>query len=138
MRGKSEGSDGRSDELGRDMELASALSTIDPASADPNYWLRFQSWVMARAGGELARRRLMAELTVGDVLSGWARAVVPTAMLAALVAGLFLIRATPVTPPPGATVEDLLTVGLGGETIPATLSADDDASAAVAFAGERF
>ena len=58
MRGKSEGSDGRSDELGRDMELASALSNIDPASVDPNYWLRFQSRVLARSGAELARRRL--------------------------------------------------------------------------------
>jgi hypothetical protein len=139
MSGNVQGSDGGSDELGRDMELASALAFVDPATGDPNYWLRFQSWVMARAGHELARRRMMADLTIGEVLSGWARAVVPTAVVAAIVAGFVLLRTTPVSVPPRVTVEDLLLVGLEDQTIPATLTNDEDAAAeAVAFAGERF
>jgi len=139
MSGNGQGSGGGSDELGRDMELASALAFVDPATTDPNYWLRFQSWVMARAGHELARRRMMADLTIGDVLSGWARAVVPSAMIAAVVAGFVLLHAAPATAPARVTVEDLLLVGLEDETIPATLTADEDAAAeAVAFAGERF
>lgn len=137
MSGNRQGGDGVGDELGRDMELASALAFVDPATRDPNYRLRFQSWVMGRAAGELARRRLMAELTIGEVLSGWARAVVPTAVIAAVVAGLVLIKTTPVTTPARATVEDLLLVGVEDEAFPAALSGDDEASA-VAFAGERF
>ncbi|MEK6851948.1 MAG: CBS domain-containing protein [Candidatus Thermoplasmatota archaeon] len=60
---------GPGDEEGRDMELASILVVVDPAKADPNYWLRFQSWVMEAAAPELARRRLMADLTVGEVMT---------------------------------------------------------------------
>lgn len=139
MIGNRQRSDGGSDELGRDLELASALEFIDPAAGDPNYWLRFQSWVMARAGHELARRRMMADLTIGEVLSGWARAVVPVAMVAAVVAAFVLLRPTPVTAPARVTVEDLLVAGLDDEAFPATLTRDDEAAAeAVAFAGERF
>lgn len=82
----------RMDELGRDMGLAQSLRVLDPQFQDPNYWLRFRSWVMTNAAGELARRRVMAKLTVGDVMTSWARTVVPTAMLAAALAGLLLIR----------------------------------------------
>jgi len=84
---------GSSDELGRDMVLAEALETLDPASHDPNYWFRFHGRVMAGAGSELARRRMMANLTVVDVLVSWSRTVVPTAMLAAAVAAFLLVRA---------------------------------------------
>lgn len=138
MSGNRQGGDGKSDELGRDMELASALAFVDPAARDPNYWLRFQSWVMGRAAGELARRRLMAELTIGEVLSGWARTIVPTAVIAAAVAALVFVNAGPVTPPARATVEDLLLVGVEDEAFPAALSGDEEAASAVAFAGEGF
>lgn len=124
---------------GRDMELAALLGLVDPASADPNYWLRFQSWVLRAAAPELARRRLMANLTVGDVLVGWARAVVPAAVAASLVAGLLLVRS-----PRGAgeiasaaSVEDLLVAGMETETIPATLL-EGEGAASVTFAAERF
>jgi hypothetical protein len=126
------------DELGRDMELASALRFVDPATDDAHYWLRFRAWVMKRAAGELARRRLMAELTMGDVVASWARAVVPTAVAAAVVAGLVLLRGVGVagTPMP-VGVEELLVVGLEGDAIPSALAADE-ATASVAFAAERF
>lgn len=126
------------DELGRDIELASALQFVDPATDDPNYWLRFRAWVMESAASELARRRLMADLTMGDVVTSWARAVVPTALAAAVVAGLVLLRGTGITVTPVPVgVEELLVVDLEEEAIPSALAADE-ATAFVAFAAERF
>ena len=87
-----DGRRGLDDELGRDMVLGERLSALDPAADDPNYWLRFRAAVMSDAARALAQRRLMADLTVVDVLTSWGRAVVPAA-LAAAVAGLMLLRA---------------------------------------------
>jgi hypothetical protein len=123
-------------ELGRDMELAEALSVLDPARGDPNYWLRFRSWVMGAAARELARRRLMAQLTVGDVMRSWARTLLPTAVATALVAGLLLIRSSSLSAPLPIGVEELLVSEIQGETIPMMLEADE--SGAVAFASEVF
>lgn len=117
-----------------DPRIASALRALDPSSRDPGFWLRFHALVMQGAGPELARRRLMADLTVGDVLAGWARALVPTAVLAAAVAALVLMREAPPAP---VTVEDLLTAGIQTPTIPEAL-AESEAAASVAFAAERF
>ena len=122
------------DDLGRDMQLAEALSVLDPATDDPNYWLRFRSWVVHAAGPELARRRLMAELTVGDVMTSWARTLVPTAVVAAALAGLLLVRGAPTPAPIG--VEELLTSEVEGQTIP-TLTAPVP-NARVVFASEAF
>ena len=127
---------GESDELGRDMELAEALSILDPARGDPNYWLRFRTWVMGAAARELTQRRLMAHLTVGDVMQSWARAVVPTALVTALFAGLLLIRASALNAPLPVSVEELLVSEIQGETIPAMVEADD--VGAVSFAAEIF
>lgn len=127
-------SDEGADEELRDPAVASALTVLDPATRDPGFWMRFQDRVMQGAGPELARRRLMADLTVGDVLAGWARALVPTAVLAAAVATLVLLKDAPAVP---ATVEDLLTAGIQTQTIPEAL-AEGEAAASVAFAAERF
>ena len=124
------------DGLGRDMELAEALSALDPARGDPNYWLRFRSWVMGAAARELSRRRLMAQLTVGDVMQSWARTVVPTAVATALLAGLLLIRGGALSAPLPIGVEELLVSEIPGETIPMMLEAEE--SGAVAFASEIF
>jgi len=118
------------DALGRDRELAEALHHIDPASQDPRYWLKFRAWVMNGAALELARRRMIAQMTVGDVVHSWARALVPTALLAAVLAGILLWRFGPVPP---MTVEELLVSEIQGETIPVLAS-----PAAVIFASERF
>jgi hypothetical protein len=128
-RGGSEG------EEARDPGIGSALGSWDPASTDPGFWLRFQARVLQAAAPELARRRLMADLTVGDVLTGWARTLVPTAVLAAAVAALVLVRHAPQAAP--ASVEDLLTAGMETPTIPEAL-AESEAAASVAFAAERF
>ena len=126
-------------ELGRDMMLAEALQALDPASHDPNYWLRFRSWVMTEAGSELARRRMVVELTVEDVLASWSRAVLPVAMAAA-VAAIAFMRSPEVEEQPVATavgVEELLVVEVPEETQPVLLS-PDAASGIVAFASDVY
>lgn len=122
------------DELGRDIQLAEALSLIDPARRDPNYWLRFRSWVLHGAALELARRRMMARLTVGEVVNSWARALVPTALLAAVLAGIVLWRSgAPVL----MSVEELLVSEIQGETIP-VMASPARSREAVTFAVEAF
>jgi hypothetical protein len=122
------------DALGRDRELAEALLLIDPASQDPKYWLRFRTWVMNGATLELARRRMVAQLTVGDVVHSWARALVPTALLAAVLAGVMLWRVGSVPP---MTVEELLVSEIQGETIP-MMASPARTFEAVSFASESF
>jgi hypothetical protein len=122
------------DDLGRDRALAEALSHIDPASQDPNYWLRFRTWVMNGATLELARRRMIAQMTVGDVVQSWARALVPTALLAAVLAGIMLWKIGSVPP---ITVEELLVSEIQGETIP-VMASPARSFEAVTFASEAF
>jgi hypothetical protein len=116
-----------------DPEIGRALAALDPTTMDPNYWLRFRAWVVDNAAPELARRRLAAELTVGDVMTSWARMVMPTAILAAALAGLMLLRGESVSTQP-LGVEEMLVAEVDGQTIPAAL----DAPSAVAFASEIF
>ena len=125
------------DEIGRDMLLAEALDVLDPAHEDANYWFRFRGWVMSEAARELARRRLIVELTVGDVLTSWARTVVPTALLAAAMAGLMLMRTGDVSTQHPIGVEELLVSEISSETVPVLLSRDEPAFV-VAFASEIF
>jgi len=121
----------------RDPQVASALGSVDPSHADPGYWIRFQSRVMLGAAPELARRRLMADFGVADVVSGWARALVPTAVLAAAVATLLLLRQAPAVDVANSVpLEDVLTAGLETQTIPEALAQDE--ASAIAFAAERF
>jgi hypothetical protein len=124
--------------LGRDMELAAALAALDPGSHEPTYWARFGDWVMSEAGAELTRRRSARRVTVADVLSSWARTVVPTALAAAAVAGLVLLRAAPPIPGPEAMgVEELLVSDLEGLTIPSLLSPESPVNSA-SFLSEIF
>ena len=124
------------DGLSQDDELSQALGLLDPVQQDPNYWFRFRTWVLSNASAELARRRLMHELTVADVMSSWARAVVSTAALAAALAGLLLVRGAgaPTLQPVG--VEELLVSEVEGETIPTLLAPATNGT--VAFAAEIF
>lgn len=125
------------DELGRDMMLAEALESLDPAGYDPNYWFRFHGRVMVGAGTELARRRMMANLTVAEVLVSWSRTVVPTAVLAAAVAALMLVREGPGSFERPVGVEELLVTDIPAEAVPAMLSVDAPV-AFVTFASEIF
>lgn len=122
--------------LNQEDELAQALGLLDPAQQDPSYWVRFRSWVVSNAGAELARRRLVRELTVADVMNSWARAVVSTAALVAALAGLLLVRGAG---PPALQlvgVEELLVSEVEGETIPTLLAPETNGT--VAFAAEIF
>ncbi len=122
------------DELGRDMELASALELLDPGRGDPTYWMRFRAKVLRRAAPELARRRLMTEVSLPDVVMSWARAIVPAAVVAAALAGLLLLHDhTQVAQSGTVGVEELLVTGVQGSTIPAELDRTQ-----VAFASESF
>lgn len=129
------------DDLDRDVVLGEALRALDPASSDPNYWLRFRGVVMSRAARELSRRRRMVEMTVGDVLTAWARTLVPTAAFAAALAAIVLVRGQAETveqaqlPPMG--VEELLVSELPLESVPALLT-PDAAAGLVVFASEIF
>jgi hypothetical protein len=122
------------DALGRDRELAEALFQLDPESQDPKYWLRFRTWVMNGATLELARRRRLAQMTVGDVVQSWARALVPTALLAAALAAILLWRVGSMPP---MTVEELLVSEIQGETIP-MMASPARSFEAVTFASEAF
>ncbi|MBM4184701.1 MAG: hypothetical protein FJ207_10905 [Gemmatimonadetes bacterium] len=122
------------DELGRDVEIAQALSYMDPANDDPNYWLRFRGWVLNGAARELARRRMAARLTVGDVVQSWARAVVPTALLAAAVAGFLMWRGLAPVP---MSLEEMLVSEIEGETIP-VMASPARTREAILFAVEAF
>lgn len=125
---------GSADEPVRDMELAETLGSLDPANVDPNYWFRFHGRVMAGAGTELARRRMMAGLTVGEVLASWSRTLVPTAMLAAAVATLILIRTGSGALESPATADGLLT---SDEVVPVLLP-HEAPTAFASFAAEIF
>jgi len=123
-------------ELEQDVELAQALALLDPAQQDPNYWFRFRSWVLTNATAELARRRLMHQLTVTDVMSSWARGVVSTAALAAALAGLLLVRGPGAPAPQPVGVEGLIASEVEGETMPSLIPLETNG--AVAFASEIF
>lgn len=114
-----------------DAELESALAALDPASSDPNYWLRFRWWVVSGAARELARRRREVSLTVGDVLESWARALVPTAALVAALAGMLLLRGEQAAEGPPVVVDELLLSEVEGDMVPIDVSA-------MTFAAEIF
>ena len=123
-------------EFDQDEILAQALDLLDPAQEDPNYWLRFRLWVLTSAAAELARRRLIRELTVTDVMSSWARGVVSTAALAAALAGLILVRGPGAPTPEPVGVEELIVSEVEGEALP--LLVPLQTNGAVAFASEIF
>ncbi len=91
------------------------LAVLDPGLDDPGYWPRFLSHVMTRAADELARRRLAAETGVADTLQSWSLTVIRAAVIAAVIAGVLLLRDRPAT---ALGVEEALTVGLEDRTLP--------------------
>ena len=124
----------------RDTELSAALEALDPAQDDPNYWLRFRGSVLERATLELARRRMVARLTVQDVMSSWSKTLVPTALMAAAVAALTLFPGEEPALAEALTVdelEELLVAEIPAETQPVLLS-PDAAAGIVAFASDEF
>lgn len=133
----SKGPDESSDELDRDKVVTEALASLDPANLEPNYWFRFHGRVMARARSELAHRRMLADLTIGDVMASWSRTLVPTAVLAAAVAVLLLARAGSGPLQQVVSVEEFLLTDIPAETVPAMRTTDAQVSDAI-FASEIF
>ena len=100
-------------ETENDPWLETRLSSLDPAQRDPRYWFEFHRGVMLSAGGELARRRRLAEVTVSDVVFSWSRALVPAAVMASLVA-FFALRSAAVESPDPLRLEEILFESIGG------------------------
>jgi len=74
-----------------EMEERIPLDALDPGSRDAGFWLRFHSRVMDSAQAELARRRMVGELGIVDVVFAWRKALVPMALLAAVMAGILMM-----------------------------------------------
>ena len=127
-----------SDDLGRDPALAAALKALDPATGDPNYWFRFRGWVASGAAAELSRRRLMAQITIGDVMSSWARTLVPTAALAAALAGIVLVRSGGAQVEQLVAVEELLVSEMSVERARVLLSPEDATGFVMFTSSEEF
>jgi len=70
---------------------------------------------MERASGELSRRRLAAEVGVTDLLQSWSVPVLRAALVAAVIAGVLLLRDGPATT---LGVEEALTMELEDRTLP--------------------
>jgi hypothetical protein len=93
-----------------DIEPRLDLTLLDPGERDPDYWDRFQRAVVQKAMPALARRGKRVRLTVGGVLTSWSRLIVPGAVAAAAVAGIFFLPqaadedATPASVPLSAPV----------------------------------
>jgi len=125
----------------RDPQLTELLSSVDPGHSDETYWPRFHRSVMGQALADLGRRRVIANLTVSQIMHSWARTVLPTAAVAAAVAAIVLLRPieTPEVQPRLIAVEEALMEGVDGDPIPVVLGDDalPDASGAI-FASEIF
>lgn len=119
------------EDLGRDPELAAALYLLDPASQDANYWHKFRWWVVGSAAAELARRKMAARLTIGEVLESWARTLLPTAVVLAALAGFLMLRGEHAVEGPPIAVEELLLSEIEGQAVPLDF-------AGIAFAAEIF
>lgn len=106
-------------------ELPVRLESLDPASRDSGYWGRFQDRVMRAAAPELARRRAMGEVpTVTDIVLSWGRMLVPTALVAAMVAGVLIAPRASAEVMASMGVEEVLQT-LVSEPVPSLLASDE-------------
>ncbi len=128
-----ENGSGPMDSSDRDLGCEELLAVLDPEATRPGYWQGFQRRVMEAGRFELARRRRIADLTIAETVTSWARTVVPTACVAAAAAAIILLVVP--TPPQGRAevgIEELLSAGLEGEPVPAEL--DEDGGSGLTFA----
>lgn len=106
-------------------ELPVRLESLDPASRESGYWGRFQDRVMRAAAPELARRRAMGEVpTVTDIVLSWGRMLVPTALMAAMVAGVLIAPRASAEVMASMGVEEVLQT-LVSEPVPSLLASDE-------------
>lgn len=106
-----------------ELDHRKSLDPLDPGSHDPGFWLRFHGRVMSRAQDELARRRMMGELSVVDILFQWRKPLVPMALLTAAMAGIFVLgNEEPVPAFSPVALEDVLIEDVSGDPIPSVLA----------------
>ncbi|MGD2122426.1 MAG: hypothetical protein PVJ76_11810 [Gemmatimonadota bacterium] len=114
------------------------LQSLDPGSEDPGFWLRFHGSVMGRARDELTRRRMTQELSIPEVVFQWRKPLVPLALLAATLAGIFVLgQEEPRAVISPVALEDALLDGVEGDPIPTILArtAEFDETAFLASGG---
>ena len=107
------------------------LEALDPGSRDPGFWLRFHGRVMASSQAELARRRMLGNPGVVDVVFAWRKALVPMALLAAAMAGILLMESEAEPPVQLVALEEVLTEDLNLLTASGVLIGDGVAREAV-------
>ena len=107
------------------------LDSLDPGFRNPGFWLRFHGRVMGVAQMELARRRMVGELSVVDVVFAWRKAVVPLALLAAALAGILIIGNGPEAPIQMVALEEVLTQDLNLLTTSGVLSGEASTAEAI-------
>ena len=101
------------------------LDSLDPGSQDAGFWLRFHGRVMDAAQAELARRRMVGELSVLDVVFAWRRALVPMALLAAALAGILMMDSEPEESVRVVALEEFLTEDLNLFSTSGVLTSED-------------
>ncbi|MBT8397814.1 MAG: hypothetical protein HKO65_12025 [Gemmatimonadetes bacterium] len=98
------------------------LDPLDPGSKDPGFWLRFHGRVLAQAEAELARRRMAQDWSLSEVVFQWRKPLVPLTLLAATLAGIFVManeEPGPLLSP--VALEEALVLDVVGEPIPTVL-----------------
>jgi hypothetical protein len=114
------------------------LESLDPGSTDPGFWIRFHGRVMTQARDELARRGLAQEFSFPDVVFQWRKPLVPLALLAATLAGIFAVgQGEPGPALSPVALEEVLIQDVAGESIPTVLgrTAELDETAFLTAAG---
>lgn len=98
------------------------LKPLDPGTGDSGFWLRFHGEALAQAREELARRRLAGDWSIAETVFQWRKALVPMTLLAAALAGVFVLGIEePVSPLSPVALEDALVENLQGDPIPTVL-----------------
>ncbi len=114
------------------------LDPLDPGWWDPGFWLRFHGRVLSDAEAELARRRIAPDMSLSEVVFRWRKPLVPLTLLAATLAGIFVM----VNEEPGplyspVALEEALILDVEGDPIPTVLgrTAELDETAFLTSAG---
>jgi len=99
------------------------LEALDPVVEEPGFWIRFHGNVMKQARDELASRRVAGDLSIAEDVFQWRKPLVPLTLLAAALAGNFVMgheEPGPLASP--VALEDALVEDLAGDPIPTFLS----------------
>jgi hypothetical protein len=98
------------------------LELLDPGSEDPGFWIRFHGRVVAQARDELARRRMAVEWSIAEVVFQWRKTLVPVTLLAATLAGIFVLgKEEPLPLFSPIALEEALMEDWAGDPIPTVL-----------------